>query len=101
MTLPKSESLLTGWPAILGYTGEICHTGIMLGFMTFEAPYWEIMGFSEIAAVATNIYTGWRLFSLLKFEEPFCISSNSSYLAYIARFEEISSGLLKLTENVQ
>ena len=24
-----------GWPAILGYTGEICDTGIMLGFVTF------------------------------------------------------------------
>ena len=63
-----------------------------------------MLGFSEIAAVATNLYTGWPFFKfepLLKFEEPSPISSNSSYLAYIVRFEEISSGLLKLAEDVQ
>ena len=76
----------------------------MLGFMTFKAPYWEILGFFEIAAVATNLYTGWPLFEfepLLKFEEPTRIFSDSSYLAYITRFEEISSGLLKLAEDVR
>ena len=65
----------------------------MLGFVTFKAPYWEILGFSEIAAVATNLYTGWPLFEfepLLKFEEP-------SHILH----EEISSVFLKLAEEVQ
>ena len=76
----------------------------MLGFMTFQAQYWEILAFSEIDAVATNLDTGWPLFEfepLLKFEERSHVSSNSSYLACIARFEEIFLGLLKLAEDVQ
>ena len=74
------------------------------GIRNFLSTILGVLGFSEIAAVATNLYTGWLLSefeSLLKFEEPSHISSDSSYLAYIARFEEISSGLLKLAEDVQ
>ena len=76
----------TGWPSILGYTGD---TGIYRGSFS----YWDHaeihnflstilgdMGFSEIVVVATNLYTGWPLFKfepLLKFEEPSHVSSNS------------------------
>ena len=81
---------------ILGYTEEICHN------------FWSTipgdLGFSETAAIATNLYTGWPLSKfepLLKFEKPSHVSSTFSYLAYIARFGEISSRLLKLAEDVQ
>ena len=70
--------------AVLGYTGD---AGIYWGNLS----YWDyvgirdflstILGFSEIAAVATNLYTGWPLFEfepLLEFEEV-----KFSYLAYI------------------
>ena len=88
---------------LLVTTSEINHN-ISGTFFVKRVPYWERHGFSEIAAVAANLYTGWGLFEfgpVLRFEEPSHVSSNSSFLAYIAAFQEISSGLLKLAEDVQ
>ena len=62
--------------------------------------YWDFLKLLQLLRIfiqGGNLYTE----PLLKFEEPSHVSSNSWYLAYIARFEEISTGLLKLAEDIQ